>query len=168
MGQVQKLARVSLPGPDRLGHIDDYVASVLPRSEDADLRLTSRTNGLIEKADPRVTAARIGPHNKRIVFSSLRRGHAIEAKPVEGPRDLAEREAGGRFDLGRDVTMENRHVFEPVPQVDVVRRPPEVDGRLARRDELRAVIHHAEKIGRNNRRIDILLQLTHGDDLGVE
>ena len=85
--------------PDRLGHIGYDVAGRVPRGEDADLRFSLRTNGAVEKPDPRMAPARIGEHRQRIVWATRWMLSRRDVESLSTEFDLGGRQAsrGGDF-----------------------------------------------------------------------
>ena len=113
-------------GPDRLGHIDDDVAGVIPRREDADLGFALRSDGAVEEPDPRMTAARIGQHQEGTIRGPFRFGRRRDIETPQPGRDLRLSQPRGGTDFrGREAVVPD-HVFEPVTQVGIVGRPAKV------------------------------------------
>ncbi len=128
MCQIEEFSTPGLCIPDRLRDVDHDVAAIVPRGEDADLRLSPGPDRAIEEADSWVTAARIRQDEQPINVSSFRLNVPIEAQSRQGGLGLIRRQSRRGADFLQSIPMENRHVFQPVAQFVLVVRSSKIVG----------------------------------------
>ena len=107
--------------PKGFGHVDDDVAGVIPRSEDADLGLPLRPNGAFKEANARVASSGIGEHAQRRAGEAIGRLDIFKPQFAQGGFDFARVQSRRVAHLfGREAVP--AHVAQPVGELCVIAR----------------------------------------------
>src|SRR5712692_10491937 len=97
MGEI----RQTQVGPNRFRHVDDYIAGVVPGTEDANLGFALWPNSPIKEADARMPASGVGQHQERRISWSRGLVFRTDVELCQGSLDIIGQQAGGGRNLRR-------------------------------------------------------------------